>query len=429
MAVQFVESGGQYHAGSSLGPGVWGSTNGAAPISNLPVPRNGSTWGYGQNAALVTPVLSATGFGGMIAAVAYYTGSSKAVATVIGFFDPASNAQCDLRLNISGQLFFTRNGTQIGGTSTISLNAGIWYYLEFKAIFSNVGAGTCEVRVNGIVALTATSVTNAQNANGAGLIQFATPNATSQAMMDFYALDTTLGLQTNYLGDVTVAEIYPNAPGVNAAWTVNQAAFTLTAVATSSGGTAVYTGTITNGATPANAWQGFYFTVAGFVGANNNGTFLCTASNATQITLANGAATAETHAATCSFQNPLQPGIHGGINDGFATTNVGIRPPNDNQFISSSTVGQISDFGHQTLVLIGSIAAVVHVELARKDDAGTRQIALVCLSAGTESDSATFTLSTTYQYLQQILETDPHTAAAWVLANFNAATFGVKEIA
>jgi hypothetical protein len=75
-------------------------------------------------------------------------------------------------------------------------------------------------------------------------------------------------------------------------------AYTLSAVATSVGGTAVYTGTITGGA--ANAFAGYAFTVAGFVGASNNGFWLCTASTATTLTLANAAAVAETHAATAT---------------------------------------------------------------------------------------------------------------------------------
>lgn len=74
------------------------------------------------------------------------------------------------------------------------------------------------------------------------------------------------------------------------------ASLVLTAVATSSGGNAVYTGTITGGA--ANALVGFQFTVAGFVGASNNGTFIAVASTATTLTLANANAIAETHAAT-----------------------------------------------------------------------------------------------------------------------------------
>lgn len=71
---------------------------------------------------------------------------------------------------------------------------------------------------------------------------------------------------------------------------------TLSAVATSSGGVAVYTGTITGGGS--NAFVGYSFEVLGFVGAENDGTFICTASTTTTLTLENPAAVAETHAAT-----------------------------------------------------------------------------------------------------------------------------------
>jgi hypothetical protein len=75
-------------------------------------------------------------------------------------------------------------------------------------------------------------------------------------------------------------------------------ALTLSAVATSVGSSALYTGTITGGA--ANALAGYYFQVSGFTNLSNNGYFLCTASTATNLTLSNAAAIAETHAATAT---------------------------------------------------------------------------------------------------------------------------------
>lgn len=70
------------------------------------------------------------------------------------------------------------------------------------------------------------------------------------------------------------------------------------ATATSESGVAIYTGTITGGGS--NAFAGETFVVAGFAGANNNGTFFATASSATTLTLGNNSATAETHAATAT---------------------------------------------------------------------------------------------------------------------------------
>lgn len=73
---------------------------------------------------------------------------------------------------------------------------------------------------------------------------------------------------------------------------------TLTAAAAAVGGQTAYTGTITGGAS--NAFVGYEFTVAGFDTAANNGTFACTASSATVLTLSNAAGVADTHAATAT---------------------------------------------------------------------------------------------------------------------------------
>jgi hypothetical protein len=78
-------------------------------------------------------------------------------------------------------------------------------------------------------------------------------------------------------------------------------AFTLTSVASSSGNTAVYTGTITGGGS--NAFAGYTFVVAGFVThTSNNGEFICTASGTTTLTLENASAVSETHAATATSE-------------------------------------------------------------------------------------------------------------------------------
>ena len=79
---------------------------------------------------------------------------------------------------------------------------------------------------------------------------------------------------------------------------------TISAVASSSGGVAVYTGTFPSGA--ANAFRGQGFTVAGFVATPaNNGTFIVTASTTTTLTLNNTLAVAEAHAATATVVNPI----------------------------------------------------------------------------------------------------------------------------
>lgn len=76
--------------------------------------------------------------------------------------------------------------------------------------------------------------------------------------------------------------------------------FALTAAANASGGTTVYTGTITGGGS--NAFAGETFVVAGFDNAANNGTFICTASTTTTLTLENANGVSDTHAATATAQ-------------------------------------------------------------------------------------------------------------------------------
>lgn len=87
-----------------------------------------------------------------------------------------------------------------------------------------------------------------------------------------------------------------NPSGVNETHAATATTIFLTSVAASSGGTAVYTGTITGGGS--NAYVGLKFTIAGFVNGVNNGTFACTASTTTTITLANASAVSETANAT-----------------------------------------------------------------------------------------------------------------------------------
>jgi hypothetical protein len=86
---------------------------------------------------------------------------------------------------------------------------------------------------------------------------------------------------------------------------------TLSSVANASGGTTVYTGTITGGTS--NAFIGITFVIAGFTTGANNGTFVCTASSATTLTLNNASGVAETHAATAAG---------GGLSDTFYTFEV-----------------------------------------------------------------------------------------------------------
>ena len=432
MAVRFAMSGGNFiiSQGASVA-GIWGTVgSGNAINSAAPTGRATSYAFYNTNPgafsiSLQTPVLG-SGYTTLIAGVAFYTTSFSSNTALIQFKDSSGNIQCQLRMNITGTLYFAdKNGTQIGSGSTQAILLNAWQYIEFKATFSNSGSGTCEVRVNAVTWVTSTGLTNAQNTNGGAIVLYTSDFHTQSYMCDFYALDTASGRNTNYLGDVTVGELFPNGAGVNSQWTANVGPFSLTSVNNASGSTTVYNGTITGGTS--NAYQGYYIVITGFGHSADNGTFLCTASNTTALTLANGSGVSETNTASAAFQAIVQPGIHGGLIDN-STTNVGTRPNQDETYISDSTSGDISDYAHQSLSLTGTLYGIVHQTYARKDDAGTRMIAQVCISTGTTEVSSNISLNNTYTYYQDILENDPHTGSAWTVSNFNSATFGVKEL-
>jgi len=98
---------------------------------------------------------------------------------------------------------------------------------------------------------------------------------------------------------------YTNATlGTAEAALTTPAALTLSAAAAASGGSTVYTGTITGGGS--NAFAGLTFVVAGFDLAANNGTFVCTASTTTTLTLSNANGVADTHAGTATSQALLR---------------------------------------------------------------------------------------------------------------------------
>ena len=74
-----------------------------------------------------------------------------------------------------------------------------------------------------------------------------------------------------------------------------------------------------------------------------------------------------------------------------------------------------------------TIIAVAFSFMAYKDDAGARSVAGVVRHSGTNNVNGTnVALSSTASWLKIFYETNPGTGAAWLVADFNAAQFGLK---
>lgn len=146
------------------------------------------------------------------------------------------------------------------------------------------------------------------------------------------------------------------------------ATYTLSAAAAAVNGDTVYTGT---GLPAANTLVGRSFTVAGFVTAANNGSFVATANTTTTLTLANAAGAAETHAGTAADNQK-------------ATTITGT-------FTSQSTGSLVG----KTLTVAGFATAANNGTFEVLANTGTTTASIANASGASETHAATATLQET----------------------------------
>lgn len=106
-----------------------------------------------------------------------------------------------------------------------------------------------------------------------------------------------------------------------------------------------------------------------------------------------------------------------------------IPPDGDTSYVSSNTPGNVDTyaFGNLTGITTGIKGLQVNI-LNRKDDAGSREIAPVVRSGGTDYTGNTFAVLDNYSTAVQVYEEDPDTSAAWLVAGVNAAEFGQTVI-
>lgn len=106
-------------------------------------------------------------------------------------------------------------------------------------------------------------------------------------------------------------------------------------------------------------------------------------------------------------------------------TNVDEQAFNDDtDYNSSSTATQKDTFALPDTSGIASVKAVRVVAVARKDDAGTREIAIVTRSGGTDYESANMALTSSYAPYGVIHDTNPNGGGAWTTGAVDAMEIG-----
>ena len=103
---------------------------------------------------------------------------------------------------------------------------------------------------------------------------------------------------------------------------------------------------------------------------------------------------------------------------------------NDATFVSSSVATDVDLLTFDSLSFItGTIYGVMAMMQVGLDVTGTRTVRHKCLSGATTGNGASQVVGTTgFTSLYEIWEQDPNTAAAWTLANLNAADFGYELV-
>lgn len=145
---------------------------------------------------------------------------------IFGFSNVAhTELKCYLRHVGDGRLYFTVELPGFFGAnspmSTFVMNVNQWYYIECQMALTG---GPPTLTLHATARVNGTEILDWTTSNSAGsVVKFATislgaPGGGFTAKFDdFYCTDD------EYLGDVRIGVLYPNAPGDSAAWTPNGA--------------------------------------------------------------------------------------------------------------------------------------------------------------------------------------------------------------
>jgi hypothetical protein len=152
---------------------------------------------------------------------------------------------------------------------------------------------------------------------------------------------------------------------------------TLTSVSAASGGSTIYNGSLPN--TTTNAYVGLVFVVSGFNNAENNGTFVCSASTASSLTLSNTSAVAETTQGQATSNPSYVIGNAVGTNCLFA-------PGAFNHIALTGNVSAYYFGGHSGSVNVGCFVQTFPTSLGSATDSYSTLNSFSFQAAGTTGD-------------------------------------------
>src|ERR1700734_3440969 len=153
---------------------------------------------------------------------AFHVFVSTLAADVIHVWQDTGSNQCDLRMDATGALFFTRNGTQVGSKSTYRLVPGSEYWLEAQvAISSTVGQANLYVGPTQVLAQTGLNTQTTANSYFNQVVIFGNNLGTTGVtnIDNYHFWDATAGDVTSYpYGEHIIDTELADAVGTNSQW-------------------------------------------------------------------------------------------------------------------------------------------------------------------------------------------------------------------
>jgi hypothetical protein len=157
-----------------------------------------------------------TNAGTLICGFAYYNDNDpyQPWTWLVRFYD-GTTEQCRLERGYEGKLRLYGNNTLLAESPAVTYRGKQWCYIEIKITFGN--PGSYEVRVNTRTVMSGTGRTTSTANNYANWVGWHGPNA--DWIDDLYICDNTGTYNNDFLGDIKVITILPNADGSNTGWT------------------------------------------------------------------------------------------------------------------------------------------------------------------------------------------------------------------
>ena len=137
--------------------------------------------------------------------------------TLMRLYD-GTTLHIDVQLNPDGTIAVLRNATSLGAT-VFALSINTMYYVEVKVTISDT-VGVVTVRVNGDpkLSLTNQDTRNAGNASANRVQLSAMGSVSTIQFSDLYAVDGSATAPNDFLGDIRVDMLNPDAAGSSHVW-------------------------------------------------------------------------------------------------------------------------------------------------------------------------------------------------------------------